>query len=122
MPYIITTTTPGPRYSALANPRAYSRSVPDVTRTAVATLEEAREAVERKIRYLHAHAPEDHPDYRPFIPDELPDSGGTVGPLPDGTVIEVRQAPWRVIATEVGAPGDPLTDKAQAQVLAAFNS
>jgi hypothetical protein len=57
----------------------------------VTTLEEARESVESIIRHLHAYASEDHPDYRPMIPDTLPASGGTIGPLPDGTVIEVHR-------------------------------
>lgn len=51
-------------------------SVP--TRTAVATLDEARKVVWGPL------------DWRGTC-EHISESGGTVGPLPDGTVIEVRQ-------------------------------
>lgn len=51
---------------------------------AVATLEEARKALR--------HSFPDFPSYfrAQSSIEELPESGGTIGPLPDGTVIEVK--------------------------------
>ena len=88
MPYIVTTTTPEKPYLTAS--------------IAAATLEEARQRVfERTERYGCVIAVDaarsirevGHPD-----PHRAGDaSGGTVGPLPDGTVIEVE----RVTRTEV---------------------
>ena len=81
--YIITTTTPdtdpGPK------------GPPQVTRRAVATLDEARTAVADIVRQRY---PDRHPKTL-MVRAALtmrPEQGGTVGPLPDGTVIEVRPA------------------------------
>jgi cell division protein FtsX len=90
-PYIVTRKRPG-SYFAGREPQALSRR-------AVATLEEAsrlseavvqRVAVERGENYLEA-------GYGKFGNDcfnlRTSEAGGTVGPLPDGTVIEVEQGP-----------------------------
>jgi hypothetical protein len=76
MPYIITTT--------------HDRE-PDwpgeQTRRAVATLEEAREAAKDAL-------PASANLSRHFEAEDLPESGGTIGPLPAGTVIAVRLCGW----------------------------
>lgn len=63
-----------------------------VSRHAVATLEEARE-IGREMCNLGPGDQFGHDHYLPCSAqfDDLPESGGTVGPLPDGTVIEVEQ-------------------------------
>lgn len=88
MPYIITTVYP---WADANEPARRARD-----RTAVATLDEAREA---------AHSAIPAPtcgDYHGAI-YSLSDSGGTVGPLPDGTVIEVRPASWSELAQSLPA-------------------
>jgi hypothetical protein len=56
----------------------------------------------------------------------LSDAGLTVGPLPDGTVIEVRQVSWGDVVVACGTDdhGRYLIgpDVTNAHVLAAFNS
>ena len=76
MPYIITTqtTTNDPR---VKNPP---------TRTAVATLDEARREVTRTIDHIEAREPWQYSDEA----RNLSESGGTI-PLPDDTVIEVKR-------------------------------
>jgi hypothetical protein len=63
-----------------------------VYRRAVATLEERE--VTPKLREMLPH---EHPARLIAIAAEIarmPESGGTIGPLPDGTVIEVEQTTW----------------------------
>lgn len=74
MPYIITTQWPSHDPSGKWHYIVKSRR-------AVATLDEARQAV---------------------FPHALPESGGTVGPLPDGTVIEVGPASEREMLDVIG--------------------
>lgn len=78
MPYIITTTT-YPAGSPMPNGQ---------TRRAVATPDEAREDVEQ----IAAECQIPDHEWRGLVDciNTLPESGGTVGPLPDGTLIEVR--------------------------------
>jgi hypothetical protein len=117
MPYIITTKQPEP----LA-PFDRPRDMIETSRTAVATLDEAREDVVATVEiaedpdgprldslWEHAHG--------------MDESGGTIGPLPDGTVIEVRQVSRDELADELpvsffDARDWPATDAA---ILAAFN-
>lgn len=77
--YIITTTLPDPdgRFNA------------DVYHRAVATLDEARRWVTRGVSESGRMA--GSPDYAAAA--NLPESGGTIGPLPDGAIIEVRPQP-----------------------------
>jgi hypothetical protein len=91
MPYIVTTHYPH-------RDEEEGGSAPD-ERTAVATLEEAREAVAQTINA--ARVPNLHPAVAQY--DALPEAGGTVGPLPDGTVIEVRHAPISSPFADAGA-------------------
>lgn len=82
-------------------------SVP--TRTAVVTLDEARD-------YTFNARVNDDGQIEP-----LPESGGTVGPLPDGTVIEVREMSYEDIA---GIPDgeELLADGDSGEIVAAFNA
>jgi len=75
MPYIIKTVSPPPAPN-------YSHSGNVITRRAVATLDET-------IRRVEDIAADHGSDIDPskFVGSE----GGTVGPLPDGTMIEVKR-------------------------------
>jgi len=80
MPYIITTHT---------RKDAIERSVglaPRPSRRAVATLEEARDVAEDAV-IGEGRFDNDEAFLAAIV--ALPESGGTIGPLPDGTVIEV---------------------------------
>jgi hypothetical protein len=78
VPYIVTTTWTGSHPS-----KSGTICTVQTGRTDVATLEEARNlANEQCVEY-------GDPFERECI--LLPESGGTVGPLPDGTVIEVTR-------------------------------
>lgn len=92
MPYIITTSEP---FDAAVHVHR-----PAFTRRAVATLDEAREKAESAVWSAPGYRSEGD-----FYLDvarcrELPESGGTVGPLPDGTVIEVEATTWRKLAID----------------------
>lgn len=122
MPFIVTTMLRGGRDGFQANHEV-------VSRRAVATLDEARSAcvdalpedigLPREVAMLAAQI------------RGLAASGGKVGPLPDGTVIEVRSHAWYEIATQAGiveagllgayAERDPEGPSAQ-KILAAFNA
>jgi hypothetical protein len=108
MPYIIETKTP-------ARDRILGKQWHHVDYTAVATLDEARS---------HAGALCDHwnADYQPFEREarRLPESGGTIGPLPDGTVIEVRQVSRNELSAEGGYPTPYF--KSTDALIAAFNA
>jgi hypothetical protein len=79
VPYIVTTTRPVARPDA-----AIFRH-----QRAVATLGEAREAAMGEVEAVaFATAGFDHLH---TVASELPEAGGTIGPLPDGTVIEVER-------------------------------
>jgi hypothetical protein len=85
MPYIVTTKQRVPNWDGVGDAplmRGFRR--------AVATLEEARQSCVRAL--YAANAPQgDVSGPRLWTAAyELPESGGTVGPLPDGTVIEVE--------------------------------
>jgi len=128
MPYVITTSNPTLR---AAFDEAGGRGIDLAeridaaeSRTAVATLDEARQTTlgavigdrdYEDIRHVDVHAA--------HIMDE---SGGTIGPLPDGTVIEVRPTSWLDLAascdTDVDASDGYITDDEQADILAAFNA
>lgn len=117
MPYIITT-KPRPRL------KWHGSCVPGVeSRRAVATLEEAQDAVPEMMHGRHnldvaaiastAHA---------LI--SLPDSGGTIGPLPDGTEIEVSPATWHDLIDAIGGgiPQLPETPEERAEIIDAYNA
>lgn len=88
MPYVITTKQ---RSESYATGHSYVPNAIEtvVSRRAVATLDEARE------QYLYNAVAGFHG--QPWLDrvDDIPESGGSIGPLPDGTVIEVEPVTWR---------------------------
>ncbi len=119
MPYIITTID---GYGIKRYGIDVARHVASARR-AVATLDEARERV--------AIQASDRDGWnREGL--ELPAIGGTVGPLPDGTVIEVEQVDWidfeRLAREAAGTTGDlpPIetfdNDRYRAEIIDAYNA
>lgn len=94
MPYIITTHTYG-----WAMPGHGTHSA---TRRAVATLDEARAAAHTSANMPATPSTLDALMGVRAAIDALPESGGTVGPLPDGTVIEVEPIDWTSLQHAVG--------------------
>jgi hypothetical protein len=98
-----------------------------VSRRAVATLDEARDECER---LWTATLPWAQEGTRGLVNLKVSESGGTVGPLPDGTIIEVEAVTWRTLATRAGisdyhVSADAAHDgdvMAQRQILDAFNA
>jgi hypothetical protein len=140
MPYIVTTYEPVP--TGVEHMGAVEMTREPLSRRAVATLENrrrpdgieepgARQAVISRIAKCAFDAGTTD-GYQPHedAARTLPESGGTVGPLPDGTVIEVKPESGAVLAIEAGldqplivaqaaAEGDELV---QRKILDAFNA
>lgn len=95
MPFIVTTRREG-RLPGKENDSAWSRC-------AVATLDEARTIM----RAAQNSAPEEI-----IVPFSITESGGTVGPLPDGTVIEVEpvELSWLAARAEGFLPDEIIAD------------
>lgn len=114
MPYVITTKTPAVTVSDEACMRVLSRH-------AVATLEEARAAILADLGDMNAiGGPEDELVGNVL---DISESGGTVGPLPDGTVIEVEQIGWATLWQDVRP--DPPTDSplwSEERIIDAYNA
>ena len=115
MPYIVTTLTPN-HDDIVAGCSMVSTLE---TRTAVATRDEAREAVEGEVSIVGVHIDRAAMD----AARNMPESGGTIGPLPDGTVIEVKQ----VELIEIAQQAFPRDDRAGMWpapdvIIAAFNN
>jgi hypothetical protein len=75
--------------------------LPEQAPRAVATLEDAQ----RRAQVLVENAPDYVTDtYHPFAEEArwVPFSGGTVGPLPDGCVIDVRPVSWAELCDLAG--------------------
>lgn len=91
MPYVITTS------AAAGSAKFYPPPIAPVptSRRAVATWMEAEHDVELLI--------EDHGGSIDEWPD-VPEEGGTVGPLPDGTVIAVERVGWEELRLLLDAP------------------
>lgn len=116
MPYIITTKRP------LAGNQTLDEAMENDDVTAVATLDEARAHLRPILADAFPHGPVGN---RAAVRD-LPESGGTIGPLPDGTVIEVQQVTWARLTHDAGLPVwhltvPPLPKRAE-QFVAAFNA
>ena len=94
MPYIITVNQPG--------------FLPEQDPYAVATIEEARDAAWEEVTDRGASVPDD-PQWHNAT-TRLPEHGGTVGPLPDGYVIDVRKVDWMELASLAGMTTFPRTD------------
>lgn len=95
MPYIITTTDP--QHVCLSMPERCGVE-PIVTRRAVATLDEARDwgadiVQDRANNFSESAQVQSDYGYLAAVNAalDIDESGGTIGPLPDGTVIEVQQ-------------------------------
>jgi hypothetical protein len=97
MPYIITTKTAEAREATaqlnsdeamtLTLDEAKRREATGTTRRAVATLDEAHDEAAGRVQAVVGAPPQ--PDEWDVQLARITESGGTVGPLPDGTVIEV---------------------------------
>lgn len=127
MPYIVTHGYRPPGPGASLEPHS---------RTAVATLDEARDVAHTTIHAAyraayplqpcglggeHSDAQRAHRWHNVDV-EKLPDSGGTVGPLPDGTVIEVRRLEWIELARRCEMDCGSLCAGPNSDVLAAFNA
>jgi len=91
-----------------------------VSRTAVATLDEARAYLTDGTYIFDGPGLSDHL----AALRELPESGGTIGPLPDGTVIEVRPIEWNEIVATTGRAltfASAYTALERAEILSEFN-
>lgn len=113
MPYVITTKTP----ASLCSDAEPACQCPDpdgcatvTTRRAFATLNEAMRDVIAE--YEAATGKPVPPRFGLFA------SGGTVGPLPDGTVIEVERVDWPRLAGGI----DGGAYMPEAEIIAAFNA
>ena len=85
-PYLVTTT---PTEQVFGNEVRYDERA---TRRAAVTLEDAKR---EHVAPLVTGLPNLHPAVVQY--DALPEQGGTVGPLPDGTTIEVKPVEWDVL-------------------------
>jgi hypothetical protein len=107
MPYVVTTKRPPLSFDPF-NPRATPERV---SRRAVTTLEEARAAVITALVELAA----------PPTAFSIDESGGTIGPLPDGTLIEVERVHLSALYPKAmyGRAGEW---RDEAKVIAAYNA
>jgi hypothetical protein len=121
MPYTIRTLQPIGRSPVPPTERTPMNDRPmlrEMARTAVATLDEAREAA-RKAQ-CGGYGPD-------TIRSLIGEAGGTIGPLPDGTVIEVRGASYADLAAAVPelaqvSAVNLVNEWGEAAILAAFNA
>jgi hypothetical protein len=113
MPFVVTATRPAEEPG--------ERVLDLVSRLAVVTLGEAVFEVARE----GSGVGEDDPGFAEFkalVRQLVSDySGGTIGPLPDGTVVKVRQVDTAVLAREAGRPLHDY-DWTTAEVVRAWNA
>jgi hypothetical protein len=115
MPYVIDT------YVASVNDQPNHPAMDALYESlAVATLDEAREAA-----WTAAGWAADAPDTMGGIHDLRRKhggfnihTGGTIGPLPDGTIIEVRFVRWMELGVPLGSAAHPVSEE---DALAAYN-
>ena len=131
MPFIVTTKQPDRphRFSQPHVPATYGPG--PVSRRAVATLEEARVTAHDVIMAGPTVKVADLPRDAVFgyagahtAIEEVPESGGSVGPLPDGTVIEVERVSEGELGRAIGLnPGGRiLAEMSTAEIIAAYNA
>lgn len=130
-PFIVTTKRPEGYYTDLP-PKIASRR-------AVATLEDrkqpngeiekgARTVVHDIVAAADCNGEWSSADYRFYQQARsITESGGTVGPLPDGTVIEVEPTTWKALTPDPGwgftvARAEAGDAKAQQAILDAYNA
>lgn len=91
MPYVITTFSAENWEATRVNDsHGYPSRRRRIDGRPVTTLREAREAVVKVLDRSLKHGP--HALYQEAV--HLPKAGGTIGPLPNGTVIEVERTSW----------------------------
>lgn len=121
-PYIVTTKRHVPEWHRdhMLTLKAHDEIL---SRVAVATLEDARDRIEKTEGYAGN------------VYDDLPESGGTIT-LPDGTVIEVEETTWIRLVMDIRAKASKTAGRdgldtlgamdgdteAQRQILDAFNA
>ena len=122
MPYVITTTADDPHVGVPMGERV------TVARRAVATLDDARDAVASYVGdydagSFNAHCRADDIESQVAA---VAGSGGTIGPLPDGTVIEVQRVCWGWIigcAEDLGIDTDAVyADHGDIGIMDAYNA
>jgi hypothetical protein len=111
VPYIITTT--------FAWKSSTARHTMTDSRVAVATLDEAHQAAQDAIDAAGPIRSRDTFRTLCWRAAHIPQAGGSVGPLPDGTTIEVEPTYYLTIAENLGLPSCPSNT---ADLLAAFNA
>jgi len=105
MPYIITTYERGEVYGT-------PNAVKTKSRVAVATLDEAREKVTDLSKIPTETAPRQ-------IIEAIDATGGTIGPLPDGTIVEAVWVSWSALGYEHGHSANAQTQRGY---VAAYNA
>ena len=117
MPYIITTRR------RTSTPEGFD---PPLTRRAVATLEEARGYAAEQVRGALGVRKSWSIRKPEALALGLPEHGGTIGPLPDGTTIEVTPVCWNWIigaAEDAGVDTDAVhADGDDIAILDAYNA
>lgn len=124
MPYVITTKQP--YLDAMWDPE--DPLPPRESRYAVATWEKAREVSRARIGEWSGRMPRTWLEPLALYvgqAEKLPENGGTIGPLPDGTVIEVKRADWCDLIDGMVERGDDYGDIPEGgaqEILDAFNT
>jgi hypothetical protein len=95
-------------YTICVNQPGY---LPEADPYAVATFEDAREAVDAELSRSNVEGLMDFAALNAEVA-ALPESGGTIGPLPDGYVIDVTEHSYDSIAAQARALAEQLEGKA----------
>jgi hypothetical protein len=135
MPYIVTTKqnpkpvlTRNESDTLVEGPRGPEY---DVSRRAVATLDEARKVVHDRVTEADVRLPATGMAWRVMsygeIIQAITEQGGTTGPLPDGTVIEVEPVSYAALCTpETGLNHVPairlVNEWDEGEIIAAYNA
>lgn len=119
MPYIIRIIDPPGRCAVCEDTAPPTMSHDQYERgTAVATLDEALSNASTMVCDLLAG--ENFGQYQDQF-RAIDESGGTVGPLPDGTVIEVERVKWQTVIEGAGLVFDDFDGPVE-DAIAAFNA
>lgn len=105
MPYLITTDAADPRATWVG----YPDNARTITSRAVATLDRARTLAARPLKLGEPGHPNHRDAHRHVIEAQnLPEQGGTVGPLPDGTTITVAPMTCGEMLEEIPSDWPPI--------------